>query len=103
MRAAKGGGGRGGGCFPAGTMISTGAGVIDIAAAKEGDLVLTFDVTHSALSPQRIVKVYRHRRRRIWEITFTDGHQVRTTAIHSFHIAQDWKRAREIGAGDTLC
>ncbi len=83
-------------------MILTAIGAVDIASLKEGDSILTFDIRRAALNPERILKVSEHRDCRIWEITFTDGHQVQTTAVHSFRLAQGWKMARDISGGDTV-
>ena len=90
-------------CFPAGTLIETPHGVLDIAAVKEGDHVLAFDPRQAALRTRRILKVCKHEQSRIWEIGFTDGSRIRTTAIHSFRVAGTWKQARHVGECDDVC
>ncbi len=91
------------GCFPAGTRIETPRGVVDIASAKEGDIVLAFDRSRNMLRSRRIIKVCKYGKNTIWEIVFTDGKRIRTTASHSFCVGHIWRQARQIVATDYLC
>ncbi len=90
------------GCFPAGTLIATPSGGIDIASMKVGDLVLAFDPRRSVLRSRRILDVRKHEKNTIWEMVFTDGNRLRTTASHSFCVSGTWKQARHIVASDCL-
>ncbi|MBI1830116.1 MAG: hypothetical protein HYR84_01540 [Planctomycetes bacterium] len=89
-------------CFPAGTLIRTPSGAIDIAAAKAGDLVLAFDPVKHILRPQRILRVDRTRHAGIWEIDFDDGTKLRTTGHHSFLVGGKWQQADAVIKGDVL-
>jgi intein/homing endonuclease len=46
--------------------------------------------------------VRRHSARKIWRISFEDGHQVRTTSVHSFRVTDGWKKASRICSGDKV-
>lgn len=89
-------------CFPAGTLIKTPTGFLDIASASKGDWVLAFDPYGAVLRPRRILKVCHHGKQRVWEIRFADGSSLRTTASHSLSVAEGWKRVRHLRAGDIV-
>lgn len=90
------------GCFPKGTKIKTAEGQIDISLIRAGDSVCSFDDRQNVLVTKRVLKVRKHKQQKIWKIGFTDGHQIRTTAIHSFRVQGKWKKARDIEKGDIM-
>lgn len=98
----SGGPGGGGGCFPSGTMISTPSGQHDIASIHPGDYVLSVDIETGQITACHVLRVGRHSARNIWRISFEDGHQVRTTSVHSFRVPNGWKRASRVCAGDKI-
>lgn len=92
----------GGACFPAGTRIDTPTGPRDISAMRQGDVVVTVDMNTGARGTERVLKVRTRANHPLWRLTFTDGHRVTSTAIHSFHVDGVWRKARVIAAGDHI-
>jgi hypothetical protein len=90
------------GCFPAGTLIHTPLGPLDIASAESGDLVFAFDRQRNVLHSQRVLRVCRYKRQDLWKIEFADGTRLRTTGHHCFCASGNWKKARNIETGDLL-
>jgi hypothetical protein len=91
--------GKDSGCFPAGTLITTAQGDLNIAAVREGDFVTTLDSHGQVVKGRRVVRVLKHCRCRIWRIRFADGQFVRTTAIHCFLVGANWVQARYLREG----
>jgi hypothetical protein len=91
-----------GGCFPSGTLVSTPSGTRDITAIRSGELVSAVDTRTGIVISRQVLKVRRYSSRRIWNVTFEDGHQVRTTSVHSFRVGNDWKIASRIRPGDEI-
>lgn len=89
-------------CFPAGTLIETPYGLRDIDSIAKNEIVLAFNPKQNSFFPRKILKVYKHKKNTIWEVSFTDGSKVRTTANHSFLVARKWRRTRQIHKGDHL-
>jgi len=87
------------GCFPAGTLITTAQGDLDIAAVREGDFVTALGSHGQVVKGRRVVRVLKHCRCRIWRIRFADGQFVRTTAIHCFLVGANWVQARYLREG----
>jgi hypothetical protein len=96
------GGGGGGGCFPAGTRVETPDGPRDISAMRGGEPIVTVDERTGARSLARVLKVQTHTHRRLWRLTFEDGHEVLTTSVHAFLVDGQWRPARRLAAGDRL-
>lgn len=90
------------GCFPAGTLIATPNGAVDIALVKVGQSVLAVEAGRDLLRTRRILKVCRLSKRRLWEIRFDDGSRLLTTASHSLHVDRTWKQVRDIDTGDCV-
>lgn len=64
--------GEGGGCFAAGTKISTPNGSVDIENVKVGDEVLSFDDT-GEISTNKVTKVFVHEHNEIYSFKFWGG------------------------------
>jgi Pretoxin HINT domain len=96
------GSGGGSGCFPSGTIISTPSGGQNIASIQSGDYVSSVDIGTGEIAACRVLSVRRHSARNIWRITFEDGHQVRTTSVHSFRVVNGWKKASRVCPGDKV-
>jgi hypothetical protein len=94
--------GQTGGCFPAGTMISTPGGNVDIAAVRRGDLVYSVDPQGRVRTPRQVLRTVRRSDRRIWCLTLVGGRQVRTTATHSMRVGMKWVEARAVRPGDEV-
>lgn len=92
-------GGKKGGCFPAGTLITTAQGDLDIAAIRKGDFVTALGFHRQAVRVRRVARVIKHYRCQIWCIQFADGQLVRTTATHSFLVGTNWVQARHLREG----
>jgi hypothetical protein len=92
----------GSGCFPAGTAVATPAGLQDIAALHAGDVVLGVCTGTGLATARRILHVRKYTGRRLWTITLVDGSVLRTTAWHSYAVGTEWKRSRDLKAGDVL-
>lgn len=90
-------------CFPAGTSIQTPTGAIDIASAKQGDIVLAFDASGNTLHNRRILKIRACGKNQIWELQFKDGKKLRTTGSHSIRLEGAWKQVRNIVKGESVC
>lgn len=90
------------GCFPAGTLIETSAGSIDIACVTNTDHVLAFDPMQNALRSRRVIAVRKYQKRRIWQITLANENQIRVTSVHSFLVAGGWKQTRKLIVGDLV-
>ncbi len=90
-------------CFPAGTIIETPSGVIDIESTKAGDLVLAYDPYKNELRHRSILKVCNYGKNLVWEIKFKDGSQLRTTASHALRVGKWWKKASCVDKGDLIC
>lgn len=89
------------GCFPKGTMISTPEGLIDIANLIEGDFVVSFS-GDSSFNVNKIFKINKYAKRRLWQLEFTDKSIVKTTLSHSFLKENKWTRAIFINIGDKV-
>lgn len=87
------------GCFPAGTLITTAQGDLDIAAVREGDFVTALDSHRRVAKSRRVLRVLKHNHCRIWCIRFADGQVMRTTAIHCFLVGTSWVQARYLREG----
>jgi len=90
-------------CFPAGTLIETPSGVLDIASLEEGDIVLGYDSRAKTLRGRSVLKVQKFGTNPLWELVFTDGSRMRTTDHHCFRVAGAWRKARHITHGDLVC
>jgi hypothetical protein len=91
--------GKDNGCFPAGTLITTAQGDLDIAAVREGDFVTALDSHGQVVKGRRVVRVLKRCRCRTWRIRFAYDQFVRTTAIHCFLVGTSWVQARYLREG----
>ena len=73
----------GGGCFLAGTPVSTPQGSVPIEQLMPGQVVLAFDGT--GVTSAKIVEIFKVQRDYYFEIS-AGGHTVRATAEHPFYI-----------------
>lgn len=90
------------GCFPKNTAVLTPVGLKAISNLKEGDVVLSYDVSKEKLLASRILKAIKYPANNIWEMTFDDV-CIRTTASHSFLLHDGtWKKTSEIKLGDKV-
>lgn len=90
------------GCFPKNTAILTPVGLQAISNLKEGDFVLSYDVSQQKLLTSQILKAIKYPANKIWEMRFDDV-CIRTTASHSFLLDDaTWKKASEIKSGDKV-
>jgi hypothetical protein len=94
--------GQTGGCFPAGTMISTPSGSVDIAAVRRGDLVYSVDPQGRVRIPRQVLRTIRRSDRQIWCLTLVGGHQIRTTATHSMRVGTQWIQACAVRPDDEV-
>ena len=97
-----GGGYGGGGCFPAGTLIKTSSGAIDIACLAPNDEILAYNPRQNALRSRQVLAVRKYEKRRLCSLTFADGHRILVTSVHSFRVKHDWKQTRNLIAGDSV-
>ncbi len=89
-----------GGCFPAGTMVSTAAGDVPIQSISAGDTVLSFE--NGTLAEATVAEVYSVERDHYFQIT-TDRGSVNATGEHPFYIGDDrFREAQDLRAGDRL-
>ena len=90
-----------GGCFPAGTKVISTFGSKDISEITKGESVLSID---KGGAPRfcRVLEVVSHANNKIWNLAFTDGSILRTTAVHSFEVNGSRRTARRIEPGDSL-
>lgn len=95
-------GGKGGGCFPNGTKISTPLGMKDISELQVGEYVLSIDQKDNTKRVGKILKKPKYYNRKIWLLEFVDGSFLRTTSEHTFSVNGKWKKASEIGSGEDI-
>ncbi len=98
----SGGGGYGGGCFPAGTGIGTPIGNRHIHELKSGDHVFSFNTSSGIIETCKVLSIRSYNDNVIWVVHFEDGGELRTTATHSFLIEGSWEKAHNIKAGDFI-
>lgn len=99
-------GGGGGGCFVAGTKISTKRGMVSIENVREGDLVTSIDDSTGEISYSKVVKTFIHD---VDEYMFkirTDDDEVECTGIHKFLVLSGekkvWRPAEFLHPGTIL-
>ena len=90
-------GGGGGGCFVAGTMISTPDGMQPIETLQKGDIVLARNAL-GVVTEQPVTRTYRTLARSFLEINGS----IRVTDDHPFLMAGTWTDAGKLGVGDRL-
>lgn len=98
--------GRGADCFPAGTMVQTEQGEIDIATLSRLYLkprVLAFDLERRALTYRRIVSSREITANGLVEVVTTGGRRIRCTADHRFYVdGSGYREAALLCPGDRL-
>jgi hypothetical protein len=92
----------GGSCFPAGTLIATPIGDLDIATLGSGDLVTAFHERSGTSESRRILRKRLHRGVQLWTMHFDDGSTIRTTRAHSFLVDGAWTKASGIVPGSKI-
>ena len=91
-----------GGCFPAGTVVLTKHGGRTIERINVGDSIVTIDPISGARINCEVLKLLKHKSRRILAIDFTDGSSLNTTKYHSFRSDQKWTIAKNLAAGNRV-
>jgi hypothetical protein len=92
----------GGGCFVAGTSVSTWAGVKDIADIKEGDIVMSYDEESGCNVPNRVTRIFQHPQMSVVEVKTEHG-VVKCTPKHTFWTGdKGWKSACNLEEGETI-
>ena len=92
----------GGGCFTAGTLISTPNGFVSIEDIKAGDTVWSFDQTTLEVSEKTVEKTFVRQSDDFVKIT-TGSETITATSNHPFYVAQKgFVDAIELRAGDIL-
>jgi hypothetical protein len=74
----------------------------DIAMLEKGELVFTVNQRSNKKKAMLILKKMTHPNRYIWQIDFTDGTFIKTTAIHSFFVQGKWKKTNGIRLGQSI-
>jgi|GEM_PF-4465793 len=100
-------GAEGGGCFRAGTEVSTPTGLQAIETLGSGDEVISYDPATGAAVTNQVVKLLVHPDYvldPLVEITFSDGSTLEVTTNHMVwsESARAWKPAGELAAGDRM-
>ena len=73
--------GAGGGCFVAGSLVSTPTGKKPIEELKVGDAVYAYDDKWD-LTPAKVTAVFEHPDEEVWEFNFWGGLQTSATPVH---------------------
>lgn len=96
--------GRGAHCFPAGTLVATPAGPVDISRLAPDMSVFTCNIDTGRIEESTIRAVRRHERDRILTIATASGKSIRVTHDHRLFVpAVGWVEARYLRAGDPVC
>ena len=99
-----GGRGRGGGCFIAGTLISTPSGFERIENIAIGDIVLSYNEKKKRNEYSKVVQTMIHILNEPIYTLYIENEKLEVTGIHRFYITRDnktsWIPASELQAGD---
>jgi hypothetical protein len=90
-------------CFPAGTLVSTPAGIVQIDALKPGDLVYAFDFTSQAVVTSHVLEVTRSYTGSWVDVHLGSG-LLRATLSHPIWVEsqRDWIAASSLTSGMRL-
>jgi len=92
--------GRGANCFPAGTMVSTSCGSVDIADIERGMLVSTCNPGSDTIKYRKVLATRCSSADRLIEIRTTTGKLVRATPDHPIYISgMGWVEAGKLQKG----
>ena len=84
-------------CFPAGTLVETALGPVEIESLNPGDMVLTRN------GPRPVKQVHRRPYRGTLVTVEAEGYRVTSTSGHPFWVeGKGWVKARELSPGDVL-
>lgn len=95
--------GRGAHCFPAGTLVETPSGAVEIQDLASGMCVLTCDLVTGKIGESYVVANRKNASNRLVTITTDTGKRIRATLDHRFYIpAVGWVEAQYLRAGDAV-
>ncbi|MEM7184279.1 MAG: polymorphic toxin-type HINT domain-containing protein [Spirochaetota bacterium] len=88
-------------CFTAGTLVKTAKGHKPIEEVKVGDLVSSWNESTGQVEMNRVVRTFVRETKEIYQITYTNGQVVETTATHPFYIeGKGWTQAKDLVVND---
>jgi hypothetical protein len=91
----------GGGCFPAGTLVTTASGAMPIDQLAVGDVVIGVD-QEGILVPRHVTTVFTHPNNVTLDLV-TDASTIRTTFVHPMWMGGDvYRRAGDLKPGDRI-
>ncbi|CAM2069556.1 Pretoxin HINT domain-containing protein [Sulfidibacter corallicola] len=90
------------GCFVAGTLVATAAGLIPIEDVQVGDQVWSYRERSGEIELNEVLELHRREAKRLVELTI-DGESIVTTEEHPFYvIGHGWKGAIHLEPGDRV-
>ena len=95
--------GRGCHCFPAGTMVSTPTGNVDISLLRDGDSITTCNILNGQVVVSKVRGKNERNSTRLIGIRTVSGKFIRVTPDHRFFIPTvGWVEAQYLQTGDSL-
>lgn len=94
----------GGGCFIAGTSVSTPNGSVPIERVKVGDRVYSFDEQTGQTVIRSVAATMVHSDQPYGRVTLANGTTLDVTSVHRFYLPEEkiWKPIGELKVGDVL-
>lgn len=91
-------------CLPAGTMISTKNGKVDIIELcnKGQEKILSYDIKKEAIIENRIRTCVKSGHEQVYSIITEAGRKIQATSKHRFFTKNGWKRVDELNVSDNL-
>ncbi len=89
-------------CFPAGTLVHTGEGLLPIEKIRAGQQVWTFDEAHGNRVLKPVREVYRRAALRMAVVEMENGLIFEVTADHRFYTQGAWRQIGALKPGDPL-
>jgi intein/homing endonuclease len=86
------------GCFLAGSLVETTAGLIAIELLSDGDEVVSYDPESDTVTTEKVVRTYKTVQCGYYLINGT----MKVTAYHPFRVGDEWIEAGDLVVGDIL-